>query len=257
MHVVGVDGCPGGWIAVVWETETGALTPRFHPTFQDTLTSYPNAAAIGIDIPIGLRDDGRPRGCDATARKCLGWPRSASVFPAPQRRLLAYKTYVEALEASRRHFCKGISQQAFGIFPKVKEVDGEMRPELQRRVIEVHPEVSFQALARRKLKYGKKYSKKAPEGFEERRKLLLTVFGEDSVRSVDEIKAILHRFLQQAQHEALAGNKKPPKRSGSPDDYLDAVVAAWTAHRWAEGKASRMPAETETDERGLRMEIVV
>lgn len=33
MQVVGVDGCRGGWIAVVYDVESGTLTPAYHPSF--------------------------------------------------------------------------------------------------------------------------------------------------------------------------------------------------------------------------------
>jgi predicted RNase H-like nuclease len=41
-----------------------------------------------------------------------------------------------------------------------------------------------------------------------------------------------------------------------PDDLLDAIVAAATAHRMAIGKAQRLPHAAEFDGRGLRMEMV-
>ena len=86
MRVVGVDGCRGGWVAVAYDVETGTLTPHFHTPFQEVLDAYPDAVAIGVDIPIGLSER-EPRACDLEARKVLRWERSA-VFPAPDPRLL-------------------------------------------------------------------------------------------------------------------------------------------------------------------------
>jgi predicted RNase H-like nuclease len=40
------------------------------------------------------------------------------------------------------------------------------------------------------------------------------------------------------------------------DDMLDAVVAAWSAERVANGSAQVLPDVAETDLRGLRMEMV-
>src|SRR4051812_26258594 len=54
MRVVGVDGCPGGWVAVAWDIERRTLTPTIHWNFVDLLAADQHAAKIGIDIPIGL-----------------------------------------------------------------------------------------------------------------------------------------------------------------------------------------------------------
>src|SRR5918995_7319458 len=88
MHVVGVNGCPGGWFAITWDVAAGTLIPAVHPSFPDLLAAYPDAAAIGVDIPIGLAADGE-READRAARKALGSPRSSSVFPSPHPAVLA------------------------------------------------------------------------------------------------------------------------------------------------------------------------
>src|SRR5687767_14943843 len=86
MRVVGVDGCPGGWVAVTWDTVDRSLVVRVHPTFVDVLDVYQDAAALGVDIPIGL-GEGEPRQCDLAARKAIS-PRGSCVFPAPDARLV-------------------------------------------------------------------------------------------------------------------------------------------------------------------------
>ena len=67
MRVVGVDGCPGGWVAIEWDTERKTLTPSVHPRFADVLAAHDRAERIGVDIPIGLAT-GAPRTCDRLAR---------------------------------------------------------------------------------------------------------------------------------------------------------------------------------------------
>jgi predicted RNase H-like nuclease len=235
MGIVGVDGCPGGWVAVAWDTERGVLTPSFHPTFADIVTSHADAACVAIDIPIGLRDDGRPRSCDLAARALLGHPRRASVFPAPQRRLLDCATHAEASSLSRRAFGYGVSIQAFGIYRKIRDVDRMMTPALHQRVIEVHPEVSLWAMAEGK---PAGFSKKRLAGFEERRVLLV-----GGLSMPDDLPS-------------TRGEARRLAPFAGPDDLLDAIAAAWTARRHAEGRASRIPVEPEIDERSLRMEIV-
>ena len=103
---------------------------------------------------------------------------------------------------------------------------------MQGLVFEVHPEVCFWALND---KHPVTYPKKKPEGYEERRALLKTVFG-DQMWSREEARGVA--------------------RPASPDDVLDATVAAWTARRVAEGREGRLPANPEEDARGLRMEMV-
>jgi predicted RNase H-like nuclease len=106
-----------------------------------------------------------------------------------------------------------------------------MTPALQDRVIEVHPEVSFRALAARPLEY----AKRKPAGYDERRALLEDVL-EMSLWSREKARAVA--------------------RPAQPDDLLDATVVAWTAYRFANGSAERLPPEPPVDRRGLRMEIV-
>jgi predicted RNase H-like nuclease len=237
MRVVGIDGCKGGWVAVVYDTGAATLSVRVHPSFAALVNAYPDATAIGVDIPIGLNKQ-QPRACDLAARKAIP-SRSSSVFPAPDRRFLEKLTGLEApdldygaaLSLARKLTGKGISQQLFNICPKVAEVDRFMTPALQTRIAEVHPEVSFSAIAGRQLCYPKKRG----EGFEERRALLQSALGIS--------------IWEREEARALA-------RPATPDDVLDATVAAWTARRVAEGIAERLPPDPPIDARGLRMEIV-
>jgi predicted RNase H-like nuclease len=230
MQVVGVDGCPGGgWVAVVYDADTLTLTPRTHGSFQQLLDAYPDADAIGVDIPIGL-SEGTPRACDVEARKVLGLRRS-SVFPAPDPRVLFEPTFEDATARSVALAGKGMSQQAFHICRKVAEVNWAMQRQDQGRVFEVHPEVSFWALAGRPMEH----AKDTAEGYEERRALLAEAFGVP--------------IWTRPEARSVA-------RPAGPDDVLDAAVAAWTALRAAESRAGRLPAMPTVDPRGLRMEIV-
>jgi predicted RNase H-like nuclease len=230
MRVIGVDGCPGGWVAISYDSDARTLEPLVHRSFADLLAAYPDAASIGVDIPIGLAE-GRPRRCDVEARRVLG-PQRSSVFPAPDPRVIDAPTYAEALALSRSLTGGGISRQAFAIFGKVAEVNRALTPELQSRVVEVHPEVSFWALAGER---PMAHPKKKPEGYAERRALLAAALGVP--------------IPPREQARALA-------RPAGADDVLDAIVAAWTARRVAAGLAGRLPAAPPTDARGLRMEIV-
>ncbi len=108
----------------------------------------------------------------------------------------------------------GVSKQGFAIYAKVAEVNRAMTPALQARVVEVHPEVGFWALAGGR---PMAHAKGTPEGYEERRALLSDELGL-AIWSRDEARAVA--------------------RPAAPDDLLDAVVASWTARRWAAGASS-------------------
>lgn len=244
MRVIGVDGCPGGWLAVLHDGRS--FEPRFHRTFIEMVSAYPNVSSIGVDVPIGLIA-GLPRGCDMAARRMLG-ARGSSVFPAPDPRLLQSATHGEASARSIELTGKGVTLQAFGIFSKVAEVNGVMTPLLQNWIVEVHPEVSFYALNGGK---PMTFSKGDNEGYDERAALLRAVLGL-SVPTRPEALPILREFRPERDSDPAAKRMRP----ASPDDLLDAIVAAWSASRVANGVAKRLPEISETNADGLRMEIV-
>ena len=142
-------------------------------------------------------------------------------------------SYPQASAAFRSLCGKRIPRQAFALYPKIAEVDRLMSPPLQARVVEVHPEVCFWALAGGR---PMDHYKKTPEGFQERRQLLAIAL--EGVPIPD-----------WAEAQVFA-------RPAEPDDVLDAAAAAWTALRFVEGRAGRLPANPPTDAKGLRMEMV-
>ena len=223
--VVGVDGRKGGWIAAEHDIRSGALAFRPHDNITGLLGAYPDDTVIAIDIPIGLSETLEARSCDRAARKFVG-PRGSSVFPAPDRRLLSMK-YPEASAFSREHCGKGVTRQSHAIFMKIAEVDAAMSPELQRRVIEVHPEVCFRGAAGCHMKY----YKRTKEGFQERHAVLQRVFAQATI----------------PERRRLHG--------AAPDDILDAAIAAWTAMRHARGQAEQVFPAALRDPRGLLMSI--
>jgi predicted RNase H-like nuclease len=179
----------------------------FARTFAELLLNVPGAEAVGVDIPIGLAGEG-PRLADVAARAFVG-PRRSSVFPTPPRVALAAATYAEA-----RITAPSLSAQSYALGKKILEVDAC----LEHRVFEVHPEVSFAALAGRHLQH----SKRTWNGQHERRKLL-----------------------------AGAGLMLPDylAAGGVPvDDVLDAAVAAWSAGRKVNGEAGTLPEEPPTQD---------
>ena len=231
--VAGVDGCRAGWVVVLVEAYAAATQIpdiRLCPRFDAVLTLEPAPIVVAVDIPIGLLDMPHPGGrtCDQQARRLLG-RRASSVFSPPSRHILAATRY----EQVRAH---GMSRQAFGILPKIREVDRLMTPVLQQLVYEAHPELAFRSLAGHPMQH----NKKTPAGREERLRALAGAPG---------------MSLQDLRH-TLARTQKTFKRTQmAPDDLLDAYVLTWTAGRIASAQGSRVPASAPVDARGLRMEI--
>ncbi|MGE0466421.1 MAG: DUF429 domain-containing protein [Steroidobacteraceae bacterium] len=228
--LAGVDGCKGGWVAVV---ESGGAVQAFVVSSVTELVSKLNSdSLIAIDIPIGLTDSGA-RLCDVAARRFLKAPRASSVFPAPIRPILGAETYEDASRIHREADGKGISKQAFAIYPKIREVDYLLRslPELQTRIREVHPEVSFAF-------------------WNDGRSL---VAGKHSTEGAEEREGLINSVWPGVQAEL---SLRLPRSTVKRDDLNDAFAALWTATRIADGTSVTLPKEPPLDSVGLRMEIV-
>ena len=106
-----------------------------------------DADVVAIDMPIGLPDTGR-RACDLQAKRLLGaaHPR---VFLAPPRGVLDCPDHPTA-SARHRELAggAGLSIQTWHIVDRMREVDDAAD---DPRLVEVHPELSFAALAGRVL----------------------------------------------------------------------------------------------------------
>jgi predicted RNase H-like nuclease len=225
MFVAGVDGCRAGWVAFKVEVPSLATSVELVDV-PKLLKSRPNdLLCLAIDIPIGLLE--HSRACDKAARKLLSQPRGTSVFAAPCRAALAATTHAAANQINREKTGRGLSQQAFGIIPKIKEVDDTITSDCQRWAIEVHPEVCFWALNEHQ---PMKHNKKTKEGAAERVAVLCLVFPE------------IERHLA----------NRPP-RIGA-DDLLDAAAAAWTALR-CHRKEAQCVCTPEFDDKGLEVAI--
>jgi predicted RNase H-like nuclease len=252
MRIAGVDGCPGGWIAVVREIEgelaRTVLTIRVVHLVE--LIDRPDAPSIvAVDMPIGLPDFTGPKGRapERLVRPLLGG-RQSSVFSIPSR--AAVYAGVDAAipsEERYRHACaiaretsdggKAVAKQGFHIFPKIVEIDRLLRarPEFQAVVRECHPEVAFWAmngeapLSEPKKMKGAPY----PVGLALRRGLLET-----------------HGF----EPDTMAAERARTLRVGA-DDLVDACAAARTAARIARGQAVTFPDPPERDAHGLPVAI--
>jgi len=230
--VLGVDGCPGGWCVVIVEVSSDALNvvgTKIAPTFNQVIAI--KSEIICIDVPIGLTDSSDQRACDSLARKLLGQKQS-SVFTPPCRAALARRDWALASEINLGITGRKLSKQTFAISPKICEVDHLMTPQLQQRVFEVHPELCFRALNDGETLLS---DKSEAEGHRERWDL-----------------------LHEAMRPSLPDQPQPlrwPKTICQLDDYIDALVGAWTAVCILRRRASRVPDKPEIDRRDLRMEM--
>ncbi len=227
----GIDGCPAGWIAVTIAAE-GPLAPSVTIT-RDFADLTVGVEKIAVDMPIGLPDRAGPggRGPEAAVRTVLGG-RKSSVFSVPSRSTVMQTDYRAACEVAfaTSDPPRRISQQAFHLFPKIREIDEmlRLRPALLARVVETHPEVAFWKLNG---DIPMSSPKSKAEGLKERADLLRS-YGFDP------------SFLDTTRH-----------RGAKRDDFLDACVCALVARRLLAGTAQPFPDPPLRDAHGLPVAI--
>jgi predicted RNase H-like nuclease len=215
-RVLGVDACKRGWIAI---SVDGAVTGAYFADHIETLMARAQAdgplAVVAIDMPIGLPDAGL-RQADVLARAAIGplWP---SVFMTPVRQALLAPDHAVASAINRQLTGHGISVQAFGLKPKLFQVE-RWAAKAQAQVVEIHPEVCFARLAGAPLTA----RKSSWAGAEYRRGLLAGA----GIR--------------------LAGDLNGAGAVAGVDDVLDAGAAAWAARQVLHGLAQPIPDPPET-----------
>lgn len=244
MAVVGVDGCKDGWFAIrLSHFAPGGWNLRVFPSAVALFEEWRDASLILIDIPIGLPEPKRPtRLADRLARQRLG-KRGSSVFPAPGRAAIeafrqgGYQNYQAGSDANRRELDKGLSKQAWGIVPKVGEIDELLRSSdaARMKIREVHPEVCFWGFNGQR---PMSYSKKKGEGVRERLEVL---------RSIEPTAELIWQ-------DALSNRLRGVAR----DDILDALAAALTAvpEHVRLSDIQTVPPDAEQDAFGLPMEML-
>ena len=233
-HVLGVDGCRGGWVGALWRAGTAGPATLAAPTFDDLVAQagrqVPGPGGIrvvAVDIPIGLPDTG-PRQADRLARRALPG-RASSVFPTLVRRACEAPDYAAARAVSVALTGRSASAQAYALGRKVLEVDAWVRAHPGTRVLEVHPEVCFAALN-----------------------------GQVPITARKKTAAGLTARREALRASGMAVPDLPsPSRGVGEDDLLDACAAAWTARRAAAGAAVPMPDPPEVFSDGIPAAIWV
>lgn len=218
MHA-GVDGAGDRWLIAIVRGHAVSWAVAQHAAV--VLEEVAGCAAVGVDVPIGLPEQG-PRRCDVEARRRLGRA-TASIFLAPVRGVLDAASYREACTLLRQRGEAGMTIYTWGIVPKIREWDALALPP---QVIEIHPELSFRAMAP-----GVAFMrKKSAPGSWQRISALSSMVDIDA---------------------ALAS---APARVNL-DDALDALAAAWSARRWAAGRAETLGGELDRHDRPMRIVV--
>ena len=134
------------------------------------------------------------------------------MFPTLPRDVLEAADYPTAQRIARERYGVGVPAQAFALAPRILEVSHAAGRD--RRIVEVHPEVSFAAMADAHIEY----SKRTWAGLEQRRALLNS------------------RGIAVPAEIGTAG-------SAAADDVIDAAAAGWSARRKARGDAQTLPVD--------------
>ncbi len=224
MTRAGVDGCPGGWFAVV--SKRGANTFQVFPRFLDLLGALPDARIL-VDMPIGLLEQDT-RQVETLARKLLG-PRRSSVFPVPCRAAVYSSSYAEACEVNQRMLGCKISKQAWNICPKMRELDQAL-PHARGQVRESHPELNFALFSGRPLVHGKK-----------------------SRQGIDERLGILEPLLRNCRSFYEEARSAYPRGQLRPDDILDAMVLLATV----ESEPEPLMGDAQRDRFGRDIQLMI
>ena len=222
LRILGLDGFTRGWVAVLLDGDRRELS--FHADIADALRGRFDRA--GIDIPIGMFDDGR-RACDLLARETLR-PHASRVFAGARRWL--WQGFDDPDTANAEAMRRGqsrASRQLWHLGRKIMEVDAYVRAHPSLDIREVHPELVFLRLnAGRPLP-----SKKSGEGLSMRHTLLR--------------RAGFADISEWTSRTRLGTGAKP-------DDVLDACAVAIAAR----APAGRLPeGAPPVDGCGVKMQI--
>ncbi|MFF8941409.1 DUF429 domain-containing protein [Streptomyces sp. NPDC014864] len=223
MDVLGVDACgKQGWVGI--RLTDGAYAGSLVDLRLERLIERAGEVdAVAVDMPLGLVERGW-RAADLAARALLGVRRS-SVFPVAPRVAWEEQDYTAAAGRCQELTGSRLSRQAWALRPKLLEARACWLAD--ERIHEVHPEVSFYALAD---EVPLAYAKKTWRGQNLRRSLLAAA------------GLVLPDELGEADRIPV-------------DDVLDAAVAAWSANRIVLGTANRVPEVPEPDAEGRLVEI--
>lgn len=228
--IAGVTPCPAGWL--VLPGKLAGVTVVAEEAFVlrqlvEVLDYRPKFDFGALNIPFGYPEypNVQYRRCDQEARAMVGWPRMVSLRPVPSRAALFAKSRKEALAIE-----PWLTRNDFRHFRWMKEAATEIQPFHSRSYYSANPDLSFQHMNEDRPLTTSPYHE---EGRVERLELIRS-----KLPGVDEVVS-----------------RVPPDGAGQVHMY-EAAALLWTARR-ASGRAiSRLPADPEWDEAGMRVELV-
>ncbi|MGB2625550.1 MAG: DUF429 domain-containing protein [Candidatus Acidiferrum sp.] len=228
----GVDACKGGWLvakSMAWPCKMPPVL-AICPDFSTVIALTMDCKKVAVDIPIGLSRGKQVRKCDLEAKKMLSGHNTSALFYAPPREALSAETPQDFQRLHRLARGVGAGLPVWGFLKKVREANAVMTAELQKRIVEFHPELTWFRLAGESLE-----TKHSPEGIADRKKVLR--------KFVPELERVL-------RWKDFLG------RAAALDDLLDALAGIAVAKDALRGTLCRLPDKVrEMDATGLRMEI--
>ena len=227
---VGIDWMNPFWLAV--ELHGTTITHHRFSDISQICEAYSDADAVLIDIPIGLPESPeqailRP---DKEARAYLPACRKSTIFPVPCRQAVYAQTEAEANFLNNTVLSRRLSKQSYSFSKMIRQVDEYLDRSLEwkNRLLESHPEVSFQILNGGR---GLTNSKKTPEGQTERIRILQD-YGINPIPH-------LSKFSAETQN-----------------DFLDALSLAVSAQLGLQNGFVSIPECPKCDHRGLKMQMI-
>ena len=228
--IAGVVPCPGGWLIVTARLAGVTVSADDMVVVRqlfDVLDYKPKFDAAAVYAPVGFYEYpvGPYRPCDSEARELIGWPRIVGVKPMPSRAALRAKTREEA-----RQIEPWLTNDDFRRFKWWREAEREFQPFHQRTFYSAHPDLSFTNL---NSDQPLKTSPYHPDGLLERVRLI-----RDKLPGLEDVIM------------------RPPPAGAAQLHLMQACALVWTARR-ASGRAmTRLPADPNWDDAGMRMELV-
>jgi predicted RNase H-like nuclease len=261
--VVGVHGGATGWIAAVFERGRFTGARRF-VSFEELLETLDEARVITVDVPVGLTSDSM-RICDALLRELVG---ADATLEVPPRRALVEASRQAADTTARRLTGHGVCPRTWAMRDMILELDAAVQHDDERSLALEHAPLGDKPrrhLAR--VMAERKESKESLRRFAR----IIEPSGRTGKRS-DPMPLPAGRIVQgnaEASFRQLRGSpvesarntpagvaerlellanagvflpKDADRIGGLPaSDVVDAAALAWTAGRYAMGRARSVP----------------
>ncbi|MEM6789528.1 MAG: DUF429 domain-containing protein [Myxococcota bacterium] len=268
VFVVGADACPEGWVAVALTNGRFAGASNY-TSFAALVDDAADAFAIGVDIPIGLLEEGQ-RFCDGMVKAQLG-PRQRETWATPPRPAVTAATYETADTQMRRLTGMGLPRPTYALHAKILEVEAVVRRQASAEASIAPYFTARQIMTRRESKSALRKYARIIEPDEERQKRLsrarpggriIEARPDASFAEMNEGRPLSHdkrsyngvmmrlRLLERA---AIRIPLEMDDIGGvQVEDVLDAAAVAWTTHRYAMQRARSLPSREDWQYDGER-----